>query len=78
MKWWLTVFFLTNGGWIPGATLEGWEPRAYDTEAQCLERKVFAERECRDHPLKFEAVWVCSEGAPASEPPDERPPPVDC
>lgn len=69
MQWWLSVFFFINGAWVPGAAIEGWGPRAYPSEAQCLERKAMGERECRDHPLKYEAVWVCSAGAPASAPP---------
>jgi len=69
MTWWLTVFFYINGSWVPGSSIEGWDPRPFPTEAICLERKAFAERECRDHPLDFEAVWMCSEGAPATAPP---------
>lgn len=74
MQWWLTVFFFVNGAWIPGSAIEGWSPRAFDSEAICLERKAFAERECRDHPLQFEAVWLCTEGAPAEAPPYAEPP----
>lgn len=78
MSWWLSVFFFVNGQWVPGQTVDGWDPRPYPTESICLERKAFAEKECRNHPLDFEAVWVCSKGKPASAPPIEGPPPVEC
>lgn len=64
MEWWLNVFFLVNGVWISGQSVDGWAPRAYETEAICLERKVYAERQCRDAPLPYEARWVCSQGEP--------------
>lgn len=64
MQWWLNVFFLVNGLWIPGHELSGWAPRAYPTEAACEERRAFAERECRLYPLAYEARWICSPGAP--------------
>lgn len=73
MQWWLTVFFFVNGSWVAGSAIDGWDPRPFATEAQCLERKDFAERECRDHPLEFEAVWICSKGVPAKEPPVKEP-----
>jgi len=69
MEWWLSVFFLINGQWQPGANLDGWQPRAYASEEACLERKTFAEKECRDHPLDYQALWFCSEGKPISEVP---------
>jgi hypothetical protein len=29
MRWWLSVFFLVNGAWVPGPDVEpGWAPRA--------------------------------------------------
>jgi hypothetical protein len=46
--------------------LPGWSPRAYQTEAECPERKAFAELECRERPLDYPATWLCSAG----EPPD--------
>jgi hypothetical protein len=69
MSWWLSVFFLINGQWQPGANLDGWQPRAYPTEEACLERKQFAEKECRNHPLDYDAMWFCTEGKPLSEVP---------
>ncbi|ESR23375.1 hypothetical protein [Lutibaculum baratangense] len=71
MQWWLSVFFLVNGVWVSGDDIDGWSSRAYPTEDACLERKSFAERECREHPLEHSAMWYCSPGAPMSEPPDE-------
>mgnify|MGYP001304285968 CR=1 FL=1 len=73
MSWWLSVFFFVNGHWVPGSSMEGWAPRSFPTEAMCLERKAFAEKECRDHPLDFEAFWTCTQGAPAKEPPANAP-----
>lgn len=67
--WWLNVFFLINGVWTPGAQLEGWSPREYASEQECLERKSFAENECRLHPLKHASVWTCTFGEPAKDPP---------
>ena len=69
MHWWLSAFFLVNGAWVPGSEIEGWGPRAFESEAHCLEHKVFAEKKCREHPLDFEAVWVCNYGDPAKMPP---------
>jgi hypothetical protein len=44
--------FLINGLWVPGAELSGWSPRAYATQAECEERRAFAERECRAAALR--------------------------
>jgi hypothetical protein len=77
MTWWLSVFFFVNGTWVPGTQVNGWDPRPFPSEAACLERKAFAEKECRDHPLDFEAFWMCTKGAPAREPP-KSPPGVEC
>jgi hypothetical protein len=54
--WWLNVFFLIGGLWVPGHQFPGWGPRAYQTEAACLERKAFAERQCREQPLDYPAA----------------------
>ena len=43
MKYWLVVFILINGTWVPGEKLEGWGPVAYENEALCLESKARAE-----------------------------------
>jgi hypothetical protein len=69
--WWLNVFFLVQGLWVPGHEMrpEGWGPRAYQTEAECQERRVWAERQCKAHPLDFPAVWICSANEPLKEPP---------
>lgn len=77
MQWWLTVFFFVNGAWVPGDNFAGWSPRAFDSEAHCLEHKAFAENECRLHPLTYEAYWMCTEGAPATSPPLTAPA-IDC
>jgi hypothetical protein len=69
MPWWLNVFFLINGLWVPGAELSGWAPRAYATQAECEERRAFAERECRAAPLRYESRWICSPGGPLTTPP---------
>jgi hypothetical protein len=70
MQWWLTVFFLVKDLWVPETRFDGWLPRAYPTESECLQRKDFAERACRDHPLPYEAVWTCSFGEPAQDVPE--------
>lgn len=64
MKWWLSVFFYVNGTWVPGADIEGWSPRVFPSESECISRKAFAEKECHDHPLDYDTAWVCSEGRP--------------
>lgn len=69
MHWWLNVFFLINGLWVPGHQLQGWGPRPHPTEALCLERKAFAERECRAYPLSYPSAWICSPGQPLIEVP---------
>lgn len=65
MEWWLNVFFLINGVWVPGETLDGWAPRSYPSEATCVERRIEAEANCRANPLSYEARWFCSAGEPA-------------
>ncbi|MCB1380121.1 MAG: hypothetical protein KDK89_17390 [Alphaproteobacteria bacterium] len=69
MKWWLSVFFFINDAWVPGSSIDGWDPRPFDSEAICLERKARAEQECRNYPLDYDTAWVCSAGEPASAPP---------
>jgi hypothetical protein len=64
MQWWLNVFFLVNGLWVPGYEMPGWSPRAYPTEAECQERRAFAERECRASPLRYDSLWICSPAQP--------------
>ena len=59
------------------ANLDGWAPRAYDTEAHCMDRKVYAEKQCLLYPLEYEALWVCNKGEPAKGPPQKLIP-VDC
>lgn len=72
MTWWLNVFFLANGLWIPGAELPhpGWSARAYGSHAECLARKAFAEEACARDPLPLESLWICSPGAPLEAVPD--------
>ncbi len=71
--WWLSVFFLVGGQWIPGHQVEpaGWAPRAFATEAECLERKRYAERQCEASPLRYKAIWFCAAGKPVVELPEE-------
>jgi hypothetical protein len=69
MQWWLTVFFLLGGGWVPGDHIDGWASRAYATRGECEARKRFAEMQTAQHPLDFETRWICSAGRPARNPP---------
>ena len=72
MHWWLSVFFLVNGAWVLGPAVEpGWAPRAYSTETECLERKAFAEMQCREFPLDYRAEWRCTSPDPLTEPPED-------
>jgi hypothetical protein len=64
MRWWLNVFFLVNGTWVPGHEFDGWSPREYATEQECLERKAFGERQLRMYPIEYESTWLCSQGRP--------------
>ncbi len=70
MQYWLNVFFLINGVWIPGQQFDGWAPRAFPTEATCLERKAFAERQGCEKPLDVPATWICSAAEPLREVPE--------
>jgi hypothetical protein len=69
--WWLNVFFLVHGLWVPGHQMspDGWSPRSYATEQECLDRRAYAERQCKEHPLDYPAAWICSPNAPLTEPP---------
>lgn len=69
MQWWLTVFFLLGGDWVPGDRIDGWASRAYATEEECRARLRFAEQQTARHPLEREARWVCSPGHPSDSPP---------
>lgn len=72
MTWWLSVFFLVNGVWMPGPDVgTGWSPRAYPTEQACLERKEFAEKQCREFPLKNRAEWRYTAPDPLLDVPDD-------
>ena len=72
MQWWLSVFFLVNGVWLPGPEVgPGWAPRQYASETACLDRKSFAERQCAAYPLEHRAEWRCTSPDPLTEaPPD--------
>ncbi len=61
--WWLVVFILIDGAWVPGAevTPEGWSPRAYETRAECMDRKAFAERALADLTNVRETRWYCTQ-----------------
>lgn len=43
MKYWLVVYIMMNGVWVPGEQLEGWGSVPYETEARCLKSKARAE-----------------------------------
>lgn len=70
LSWWLNVFFHVEGEWLPGSEIDGWSAREYETREQCLERKDFAEAECRANPLDYPAQWFCSYGEPLDKPPE--------
>ncbi len=44
MKYWLVMFILTDGAWVPGAEIPnaGWGPRAYESLEICQTRRNFA------------------------------------
>lgn len=69
LEWWLNVFFMINGIWVPGSELDGWAPRPYPSEEICLERQAIAEETCDE---VYEAqLWICSPDEPLIEPPEE-------
>lgn len=76
--WWLSVFFLVQGQWVPGTDYEGWAPRPFQSETECKSRKAFAELQCADHPLDYKAVWICNKGEPLKALPDEAQPAIEC
>lgn len=43
MKYWLVVYIMINGAWVPGEQVAGWGPVAYESEALCVESKGRAE-----------------------------------
>lgn len=71
--WWLNVFFLISGEWIAGERMSppGWSPRAFPSQVECMERKRYAETQCRDYPLNHPALWICSKDKPLEQPPQE-------
>lgn len=71
MQWWLNVFFLINGVWVPGHQLDGWSPRPYETKEECVERRDFAIDYCHRNQLEYKAAWICSPEKPLAEPPEE-------
>jgi hypothetical protein len=71
VTWWLNVFFLVHGVWLPGIYFDGWAPLPYETRAACVARKQAGEENCARVPLEFRAAWVCSPGRPLVEPPSE-------
>ncbi|GEM_PF-6971411 len=62
MTWWLVLFVLIDGQWVPGADLtpEGWSPRAYDTREECMERRDFAEESLADLRNVDDSKWFCT------------------
>lgn len=63
MKYWLVVYIMINGAWVPGEELEGWGPVAYETKAGCLKSKTRAE-ELQDelqevNPRAHDKRFVC-------------------
>ena len=73
-SWWLNVFFLVNGVWLPGAYFDGWAPLPYQSQAACMARKEAGEGNCARVPLRFEAAWICSPDRPLAEAPPELDP----
>lgn len=69
MQWWLNVLFLINGAWALGVDYAGWGPLPVASESICIERKRVAEKSCREHPLPYPALWLCTAGAPLTEVP---------
>jgi hypothetical protein len=66
MAWWLTVFFLVGGEWVPGEQFSGWASRPYPTYDVCEERRAFAMENNRADAYPYSAVWVCTAGRPAT------------
>ena len=72
MKALFVVYILINGFWTPGDLLDGWGSIVYETEAVCMERKVYAEEyqvrlkqiEPRTYDRKFECVLFDSKHTP--------------
>ena len=44
MKYWLVIFVLSDGAWVPGAEMPnpGWSPRQYESLEVCKTRRDFA------------------------------------
>lgn len=63
MKYWLVVYIMINGAWVPGEKLEGWGPVIYESEAGCLESKARAEAlqsELQEiNPRAYDKRFVC-------------------
>lgn len=76
--WWLSVFFLVHGEWVPGTEYDGWDPRPYQSEGECQSRRAFAELQCDNYPLDYQAVWICNKGEPLKVLPEEARPAVAC
>lgn len=64
--WWLVVFIYLDGAWVPGAELEHWHPRGYETRAECLERKAFAEEALAGLEHVEPSKWFCTRDKEAS------------
>ena len=66
MAWWLAVFFLVGGEWVPGEQFSGWASRPYPTYDVCEARRAFAMENNRADAFPYSAVWVCTAGHPAT------------
>ena len=73
--WWLSVFMLIDGNWVPGdeVELQGWAPRSYESREICDKRRAFAEKAIdqarSSRPNMPPTKWVCNPGEPAKAPP---------
>lgn len=76
--WWLSVFFFIRGEWVAGTNYEGWSPRPFPSETECMTHKAFAELQCQNFPLDYRVVWICNKGEPLKVLPGEAQPTIEC
>lgn len=67
MKWFLTVYFLVNGNWLPGDVVapNGWSSIEYNTEQACTERRDYMNENFANSVLKDLVVGKCSQLDPS-------------
>jgi len=81
--WFLSVFMWINGAWVPGGQvdIDGWSPREYESEKICLLRREFTVRSLKRAEAAGKDLlpthWVCNEGEPLVQVPDDLGPPTD-